>query len=165
MAEGSEFEGAPRGLRRPRMERPAERFADELRRREAETARLLATVACERFELSQALDQARARPEEAENAWRAVEIVVDRLGDLLEAERVEVEDPTGGPWRDAMRETYDLIGFARKPGVKEARVDHAMTPLVRRLGKVIHKGQVTVETPEAPARDGRPEGNDQEESD
>lgn len=109
---------------------------------------LLADVACDQFELAQALQEASAdREGNTANAWKAVEIIVERLQEILDDHRVQIEDVAGASWADAMRQEYDLIGFEKRDDVESPRVAHVHMPLVRRCGNVIRKGQVTVDAP------------------
>ena len=121
---------------------------------EEQLASLLVALATERFELSRALAEASTDLRgDTSNAWKAVEIVLERMGAILEEHRVETGDPTGERWTDAMREEYELIGFTRREGLETARIAHVNTPSVKRFSRTLRKGAVTVDAPvEAPTR-------------
>jgi len=150
MTEALEIDEEPRPRRGegPAPAPPKLLLVEQMRRDNRALEQLLAALAGEQFELEQALGQAARQADAATaNEWKAVEIIAARLRDLLAGYVVSTEDPTGKDWSDAMRSDYQLIGFTKREDVRAARVAHVLAPLVRRFGRVIRKGAVTVDAP------------------
>jgi hypothetical protein len=163
MADALEINEQPRDLRYGDSVRsPVVRLVAQARgHREAQND-LLARLARERFEIEQVLKQVSDHVEgNTAHEWNAVGIIRDRLGALLTDFDVTVEDPSGQPWVDTMREDYDVGGVAQRSDVPAPYVFHLERPLVRRWGQRVSKGRVLVHAPESkpnqPSQD-QPEG-------
>ena len=121
---------------------------DQMRKDSGAQSDLLAQIACEYFELAQALEQARKDIKgDTANEWQAVEIIVERLAALLAERHVQVLDPTGQQWADSMKQEYELIGSVQRQDVDTPAVSHTSRPLVKRFDQLVRKGQVVVEAP------------------
>lgn len=148
MTQAFTFDESPRELRFGNEQRdPLTLLLAEMRRHQTGLNEMLAAMASDQFALQQAAgDVARAGTDHA-NDWAAVTIVSDRMASLLGRHGVTVSNPTGEPWSDAMRGEYDLLGHTLRDDLTEPRVAHVINPAVHRHGRLIRKGQVTVEAP------------------
>jgi hypothetical protein len=146
----------PRALRFPdRAPEPASVLVEQMRRDSRWMSALLADVASHHFELEQAFAEAsRDLAGDTSNAWKAVSMVVDGLGEVLSNHHIATEDPIGRTWRDQMRSEYDLVGFANREDIETPTVAHVVSPLIRRFGRMIRKGKVTVNAPAMPSGHG-----------
>lgn len=164
MAGPLKIDEQPRGVRYGDVRGPTELLLEQMRKHSRVVSEILARVAYGHFELEHVMKEVGAQVDDSTaREWEAVSIIIDQLGDMLSEHGVTTEDPIGRAWVDSMRADYDLLGFEKCDDVETPLVGHVNKPLVRRHGRLISKGEVTVKAPHARAGgSGKISANDQE---
>jgi molecular chaperone GrpE (heat shock protein) len=134
------FDGRPRN--------PALLMREQMQRHHREMEELLCDLACEHFELQHVLREAGDHEDcPTANEWKGVEIIADRMSEILQERGVSTVDPTGEAWSNAMLDEYEVRNVQHREDIPTSRVGFLHSPLVVREGRVLRKGAVSVEAP------------------
>lgn len=123
---------------------------EERKKAEQEKVDLLARVAKEAFEHRRFL---KARKEMFLQAgWKReyeeLEILAERLDDLLRENGIFYEDPTGCIIDETLRSLIDIQTFVPNPGIFEERVIKVYYPIIFFKGQLVKRGLVDAAAPQ-----------------
>jgi len=123
---------------------------EERKKAEQEKVDLLARVAKEAFEHRRFLKERKEMFHRAgwKREYEELEILAERLDDLLRENGIFYEDPTGLIIDEILRPLIDIQTFVPKTGISKERVIKVYYPIVFSKGQLIRRGIVDAEAPQ-----------------
>ena len=132
-----------------RSDRQRKTFAKKIEATEDNVREILHKVAVEVFDFERCIQGLEAKMIDARlgEDLEGLRILYRKMFDILKAEEIRIEDPTGNILDDELRKKVEVQSYIRRDSVEQETIERTVAPIVSHNGKLIKPGIVIVSTP------------------